>query len=139
GPTGLATIGAMQLVGVPMCDVDLPSVAHISDDEDYRFQMGVSTFGYEKQRHDGGVAYAWKDRAVMLRGGVHLRLVNVGPAGKVRQNDLGFPVCTVCGQSRSPLASDADLDDFRKLHVERCGKPVVPVGFYADVVADALS
>jgi hypothetical protein len=52
---------------------------------------------------------------------------------------LGYPVCLVCGQSRSPLASQADLQEFETSHLERCGKRVEPVGFYADIVADAIS
>ena len=50
-----------------------------------------------------------------------------------------YPVCTVCGQSVSPLSSDRQREHFEQSHEERCGKKIVPVGFYADVVADALS
>jgi hypothetical protein len=52
---------------------------------------------------------------------------------------LGYPVCLVCGQSRSPLASQADLQTFMQEHRLRCGKAVEPVGFYADVISDAVS
>src|ERR1019366_8819571 len=52
---------------------------------------------------------------------------------------LGYPVCLVCGQSRSPLASQAELQAFEQEHRLRCGKPVEPVGFYADVISDAIS
>jgi hypothetical protein len=45
----------------------------------------------------------------------------------------------VCGQSRSPLASQADLNQFSTDHRERCGRPVTNTGFFADVVADALT
>jgi hypothetical protein len=48
-------------------------------------------------------------------------------------------VCLVCGQSRSPLASQADQDSFRQEHAERCHQNVEPTGFYADIVADALT
>ena len=51
---------------------------------------------------------------------------------------LGYPVCTVCGQSVSPLSSQAQLTQFAESHSDRCGRAVTPVGFYADVVADAL-
>ena len=133
-------LGVASLRAIPICDVDLPHQSQISDDEDYRFQMPVSLYGYEQNRHNGGRAYLWQDKTIQLRQGVHLRLVNVGAAKLVRSGgDLGYPVCLVCGQSRSPLASEADRQAFAKEHLERCGQPVQPTGFFADVVADTLS
>jgi hypothetical protein len=132
-------LGAASLPAVPVCDVQLTHRSHISDEEDFRFQMPVTTFGTERGRHEAGMAFAWGERAVHFRKGVHLRLVNVGPARKVEENELGYPVCQVCGQSRTPFASVAELDKFGKDHAQRCGKPPVNVGFYADIVADALS
>lgn len=135
-----AGLGVASLRAIPICDVDLPHQSQISDDEDYRFQMAVSLFGYEQPRHNGGKAYSWDDKTIHLRRGVHLRLVNVGAANLVRSGErLGYPVCVVCGQSRSPLASDADRELFAKEHLERCGQPVQPTGFFTDVIADTLS
>lgn len=137
--TGMG-LGAILLAAVPICDVDLPHQAHISDDEDHRFQLAVSVFGYEQQRHGGGKAYRWGDKDVSLRSSVAIRLVNVGAAQLVRSTGtLGYPLCSVCGQSRSPLASQADLNQFMTDHRERCGRPVANTGFYADVTADALA
>lgn len=136
----VASLGTRTLSAVPICDVDLPHQSHISDEEDYRFQMGVSIYGYEQPRHGGGRAYQWGPRTVSLRSAVKLRLVNVGPSSKVQEeNALGYPVCRVCGQSRSPLASRADLDNFASEHRERCRTTLENIGFYADVTADALS
>lgn len=138
-PGATAGLGAAPLAAVPICDVDLPHQAHISDDEDHRFQLAVSVFGQEQQRHGAGTMYRWGERDVLVRSSVHLRMVNVGAAQLVRgTGTLGYPLCTVCGQSRSPLASQADLTQFSTDHRERCGRAVANVGFYADVVADAL-
>jgi hypothetical protein len=132
-------LGATALPAVPICDVDLPHQSHITDDEDYRFQLPVSVFGYEQARHGAGTMYRWGTKDVSLRASVHVRLVNVGAALLVRGTArLGYPLCLVCGQSRSPLASQADRDQFANDHRERCGRPVESVGFFADVVADAL-
>ncbi len=134
---GLGTVG---LQAIPICDVDLPHHAYINDEEDYRFQLGVSVLGHEKGRHGGGMAYRWGEKQLSFRRGVHLRLVNVGVTHRLRgDNELGFPVCLVCGQSRSPLASQADLDQFVQSHEDRCGRHVGRVGFFTDVVADALT
>lgn len=136
---GAIGLGTTALAAVPICDVDLPHQSHITDEEDHRFQLPVSVFGYEQSRHGAGKAFRWGAKDVSLRASVHIRLVNVGAAQLVRGTSrLGYPLCLVCGQSRSPLASQADRDQFANDHRERCGRPVESVGFFADIVADAL-
>lgn len=138
GEAQAAGMGAITLRAVPICDVDMPNQAHISDEEDYRFQMGVSIFGKEQDRHGEGRAYTWGGKEIVFRYGVHLRLANVGAAWRVRAGEVGYPVCLVCGQSRSPLASERELESFATEHQERCSQRVERTGFYADIVADAL-
>jgi len=116
-----SSLGSAQLRTIAVCDVDLIHQSHISDEEEVRFQMGVSVFGLEQNQHNGGMAYRWGERQLHHRRGVHLRLVNVGASRTIAQHGrFGYPVCTVCGQSVSPKAPE-------------------PVGFYADVVADVVS
>lgn len=142
GTDGAATaLGSTTLRAIPVCDVDMSHFSHISDDEEFRFQMPVSVFGYEQQRWSGGAAYRWGSRDLMHRRGVHLRLVNVGSTRRLEADSeqLGYPVCLVCGQSRSPFASQRELDHFREDHEQRCNRTVEATGFYADVVADCLT
>jgi len=134
-----ASLLSSALKAVPMCDVDLSHQSNISDDEDNRFQMPVTILGYEQDRHSGGLAFNWGVQPVQLRQNVHFRLVNVGPANRVRTNDLGYTICLVCGQSRSPFTSDRDLQLFLEDHKNRCGSDTEPTGVFADVIADALS
>lgn len=98
------------------------------------------SIGYDQQRHGGGRAFRWGQGQTLLHlRSQSLRLVNVGATSLVTgARRLGYPVCLVCGQSRSPLASQADRQRFEQDHLERCGRKVGPVGFYADVTADAL-
>lgn len=132
-------LGAVIIRAVPICDVELMHMNQITDDEDYRFQMPVSNFAKEQGRHGEGQAFAWGGRELHLRSGVHLRLVNVGEAKSTRAGRLGYLVCLVCGQSRSPLASQRDREEFAKYHEENCRQKVEPTGFFADIVADALT
>lgn len=138
---GAVALGATTLRAIPVCDVDMSHVSHISDDEEFRFQMPISVFGYEQERWSGGAAYRWGSRELMHRRGVHLRLVNVGSTRRLEADgeQLGYPVCLVCGQSRSPFASQRELDHFREDHEQRCNRTVEATGFYADVVADCLT
>jgi SOS-response transcriptional repressor LexA len=135
-----STLGGANLGTIAVSDVDLVHQSHISDEEELRFQLGVSVLGIERNQHNGGRAFNWGPRPVHLRHGVRLRLVNIG-ASRVIEKDarLGYPLCTVCGQSVSPLSSEKQRTHFTESHQERCGRTVEPVGFYADVVADALS
>lgn len=138
-----ATLGAAVLPTIAVCDVDLVHVSHISDDEELRFQMGVAVYGLEREQHNGGREYRWGEQVVHHRRAVRLRLVNVGASGVIekvtRPDRFGYPVCTVCGHSVSPLSSDAQRISFSETHKTRCGRKIEPVGFYADAVADALS
>ena len=102
--------------------------------------MGVAVYGLKLGQHSGGKAFRWGPRPVLLRRGVRMRLVNVGASAAIGSSgEFGYPVCTVCGQSVSPLSSERQLDEFRTAHAERCGRPPEAVGFYADVTADTLS
>ncbi len=135
-----SSLGSITLRAISICDVDLIHQSQISDEEETRFQMLVSIFGKELNRHNGGFIYSWGEKQVMLRRGVHLRLVNVGSSPSIEQrNQFGYPVCIVCGYSVSPLSSDRQMESFGKNHSERCGRTPEYIGFYADVNADCLS
>ena len=102
--------------------------------------MGVAVYGMERDQHNGGRAYRWGVQTVHHRRGVRLRMVNIGSTTAIDRFDrIGYPVCRVCGQSISPLSSERQREHFLQTHQERCGKPIIPVGFFADVVADILS
>ena len=135
-----STISGGTLSTLAVCDVDLAHQSQISDDEDYRFQMAVAVHGVEREGHRGGRAFQWGEQDALLRQGVELRLVNVGSSSAIGDGSgLGYPVCTVCGQSVSPLSSERQQREFAKSHLERCGRPVKRIGFHADVTADVLS
>jgi len=135
-----ATLGAVVLETIAVCDVDLVHQSHISDEEELRFQMSVAVYGMELDQHNGGRAHRWGTQALHHRRGVRLRMVNVGASSAIdRFERFGYPVCQVCGQSISPLSSDRQREHFEQTHRDRCGKQPLPIGFYADVVADVLS
>jgi hypothetical protein len=144
GPTNKAgnetsSMSVTQIPAVAICDVDAPHHSYISDDEDYRFQMSVAVFAQDQGRHSGGKLYEWGKSQLQLKHGLHMRLVNVGAASQVRSGALlGYPLCLVCGASRSAMSSRQELDKFNEHHTERCGRPIQTIAFYAEVVADAL-
>ncbi|MCB1221951.1 MAG: DEAD/DEAH box helicase [Planctomycetales bacterium] len=134
----VAALGAKVMRAISVCDVDLKHSSQISDEEETRFQMPVAVYGRELGRHNGGINYNWGNRQLTIREGVHLRMVNVGSSLKL-PDVLGYPICTVCGQSVSPLSSEKEHESFRERHNQYCGKPPENVGFFADIVADCLA
>lgn len=138
-PVAAQGMGVQHIHGVAICDVDAPHHSYISDDEDYRFQMPVAVYGYDQGRHSGGSAYDWGKGTLHLKRGLHMRLVNVGAASQVKAGGrLGYPLCLVCGHSRSPMSSGEEIEQFNKHHIDRCNRAVEHVSFHAEVVADAL-
>ena len=139
-PGAVTTLGGSVLQTMAVCDADLMHTSHISDEEELRFQLGVAIYGLELEEHSGGTAYLWGAQSVQLRRGVRMRLVNVGASAAIQgREELGYPICTVCGQSVSPLSSERQRSQFTDSHRERCGRVPRSIGFYANVVADALS
>ncbi|MFC1743114.1 DEAD/DEAH box helicase [Candidatus Riflebacteria bacterium] len=144
GDSPIASIssGAQEVRALPICDVDLSHFSHITDDEDFRFQMAVATYGYERKQWSGGEAYHWGNIDYQFRKNVFFRMLNVGPSIRVRgsvEGGLGYPVCMVCGQSRSPFSSRREQEKFTQGHFERCGQSIEWVGFYADFIADTIT
>ena len=136
---GAVGLGSTVLDAMPIGDVTLPHQSHITDDEEHRFQLPVTIYGLMRKRRGGGRAFHWGDTAVRHVVGQSLRLVNVGATSVIRaRSELGYPVCRVCGQCRSPLASKKDRDRFEQDHRQRCHQEGMTTGFYADVVADSI-
>ena len=136
-PTG--ALGSQELVALAMTDVQLIHISQISDEEDNRFQMSVGVFGVERGQHEGGQAWTWGKDPVQLRKATRFRMVNVGAKSELEKNqNLGYPVCSVCGASVSPFSSTLQQSDFAEKHLAWCGKAPTRIGFFADVIADSL-
>ncbi len=129
---------AAMLSGLPISDADISYLSRISDEEQNRFQMPVAVLGYLKRNHRGGQVYTISGKEVQHRYGQHVRLVNVGPADRVKRGDLGYPICSVCGAVRSPYASESELTHFKQVHQERCGKEPEPLAVTTDGRVDGI-
>lgn len=137
---GASSLGSDTIKTISVCDVDLVHQSQISDEEENRFQMPVAVYGRERNRHNGGTSFSWGEKTLTLRRGVHLRMVNVGSSYSIEQRQtLGYPICSVCGQSISPLSSERQQEQFLQSHSERCGRQPSNVGFFADIIADCLT
>lgn len=127
-----------DLLAYPLSDVIMAHSSTISDDEDNRFQMPVAIYALDLDTHNGGTAYNWGGKTAQHLYAARYRMVNVGASNKVAAEELGYPTCTYCGQTRSPYSSKIELENFEKWHAERCGVQPRPLGFYADLTVDSL-
>jgi ATP-dependent helicase YprA (DUF1998 family) len=137
--TQIVSASSVELLCIPMGDVNLTHISRIGDGEENRFQLPVVVIGSEQGRHAGGQAYRCGDVDALFRRNVHFRLVNAGASSEFSDGNLGFLVCRVCGDSRSPFSSDTEIEKFLEKHRERCAQEPGRVGFYTDAVADAIS
>jgi len=128
----------VELPGLPIADVDLAHVSPIRDEETDRFQVPVTILGMARRHRRAGTAWTFGERTVHHVLGQGLRLVNAGPADRVRAGEPGYPVCIVCGATRSPYASPREHQDFTDWHLKHCGRRPLWLALTANVVADAL-
>jgi hypothetical protein len=140
-PSDYASDTLQTIQAIPMCDLDLVFMSHVSDEEQSRFRMPVFMTGLLKPQHRGIDQYRVQgsDRKELSHHhGQSIRLINVGPADQVSQGRLGFPICAVCGATRSPYGSDAEINHFREGHKKSCGIEPTSLALSADSQVDGL-
>ncbi|MBM3501417.1 MAG: DUF1998 domain-containing protein, partial [Armatimonadetes bacterium] len=131
--------------GVPfsslrLVDVELEPLGHISDQQEYRVMVGYNVIASLLPEHRGGEAGQVGTVPFRRLEDARLRLVNLGPRSSRTSapDGVGFPVCTVCGEARSPFASPAEIENFSKGHEEVCGRGTSWVALHADVRSELL-
>lgn len=138
GGGGYSTPDIVTLGGLQISDVDLAPSGRINDEEVERFQLSVVIVGMARRHRRGGAYYRAGAGPILHILGQGLRLVNIGAADRVRQGELGYPTCTVCGVTRSPYAQPGDLERFVDIHKERCGAIPERVAYTSDATVDVL-
>ena len=130
----------LDFVGIPIHDVEMSFKTHIDDDERFRFRMPVEIAGYLRDEHRGGARYQAGDFDFEHRLGQGVRLVNIGPGYLVSGGEpqLGYPLCRICGATRSPDAHENVIENFVEKHTKSCGKPPQLHALTADTDVDLL-
>ncbi|MFV9631881.1 MAG: DEAD/DEAH box helicase [Methanosarcinales archaeon] len=124
---------SVTVMGLPICDIDIGFISHVSDEESNRYKLPVYIAGYLQSFNRGGISYTSGENEFDHLIGQAIRLVNVGPSNRVIDEKYGYPICIVCGGTRSPYASEKEIEDFKKYHLKSCGKEP---GWYA-ITSDA--
>lgn len=129
----------IEIEGIPISNVDLTFLSHVSDSDDYRFRMACRTAGYLQNYHRGGEIYSINDLEIHHIHGQKIRFVNVGPIAKEIDLKFGYPICIVCGATRSPFASEKEIEHFIEHHSKKtCGKEPDYYALTTDADVDIL-
>jgi ATP-dependent helicase YprA (DUF1998 family) len=142
--TAAATEGGnrehQRIESFQMTDVELRHDQEIDDTSDARRQIAYTILGALLERHQGG--YESKAGEFILRylRRAEVRLINLGPALNVTQPTpkIGFPVCPVCGETRNPFASQAEIDNFTLSHKKHCHTDILWAAMHVDVESDVV-
>ena len=128
----------MPIDALPLTDLDLAHESRITEDENLRFSMPVTVLGRLRKHNRGGKGYKIGDQEVSYLRGQGIELVNVGEAGRVKDNKIGYWICSVCGAAKSPYAVPTEIQQFLKIHKERCGKDVTDLALAVQADVDLL-
>jgi hypothetical protein len=120
-PDGYAETEQRSIAAMPICDVEMAFMSHVSDEEQNRFRLPVFIVGILREENRGEDQYRSGEMLFSHLHGQRIRLINVGPSDRVAEGDLGYPVCTKCGGTRSPYASEREINSFRELHKNKAG------------------
>ena len=135
GDASYGQTGGVPIDALPLTDLDLAHESRITEDENLRFSMPVSVLGRLRKHNRGGKGIKIGDQDVSYLRGQGIELVNLGEAGRVKNQELGHWICSVCGAAKSPYAVPTEINQFLKIHKERCGKEVtrLALSVHADV------
>lgn len=123
---------------LPINDLTLNYTSRIVDEELNRFQMPVNVMGELEKYHNGIKVYSINNMTLYHHFGQKIRLVNIGPSDKVREGHMGYPICSVCGATRSPYSSDKEIKTFIDKHTKSCGNAPVNLLLYTDSIVDGI-
>jgi len=129
-----------EFTSFQLTDVEMFRAQNIDDRESRRRRVGFKVLGLTLPEHGGGMRGRVGGQEVVLLERHRIRLQNLGE--RKRGGPLPFtlfPLCRICGETRSARASEAEIEEFiedhRKLHHE---ESVDRYGLHVDLVSDTL-
>ncbi|MFW5739161.1 MAG: helicase-related protein, partial [Myxococcota bacterium] len=102
-----------------LTDVEMQRRQDIDDRERARRRVFFHVYGSVIERHAGGQQGSVGNLQIRFYRRQDLRLVNLGINAKTQHGYSLFPICTTCGATRSPAATEAELERFAQDHAKR--------------------
>lgn len=122
-----------------LVDVEMEQLQNIDDRSELRRRIAFDIQGMLLQRHNGGEGGRVGEKRYQKLHQETVRLVNLGPTRIGPTGIQGFPLCPICGETRSPNATSEEINRFRDRHRERCN--VLDIQFHAlhvEIQSDVL-
>ena len=113
----------VKVVSYQLVDVEMRRKQDIDDRERGRHRVHFIAHGMTLTHHAGGhegKIGAYTCRYLRRQG---LRLVNLGVPSRKEPKFSLFPMCTICGATRSPTATEAEIERFDTDHQKLHGQP----------------
>ncbi|MCK6580970.1 MAG: DEAD/DEAH box helicase [Anaerolineae bacterium] len=139
-PTEGGNTNIQSITSYRLTDVEMEQAESINDQVEVRHRIAFDIRGMLMDSHKGGLHGRVGGRQFRFLRGETVRLVNLGMIKPNPVGVQGFPLCPVCGETRSPNnLSLEEYNRFRTQHSERCG--IDSVGFFSlhvDLNSDVL-
>lgn len=138
GMEGASAAPTTLISSIQLPDVEIKRQEDIHDREKGRQRVSFVMLGMLRESHGIGKMAKLDLRELALIQKQHLQLVNLGRPQKGPTPFSGFPICLICGATRSPTATLAELQRFDEDHLKTChrtpARPALHVEFYSDVL-----
>lgn len=124
-----------------LTDIEMDLEQGIDDRSEYRYRMAFDIYGTLLNQHKGGQGGRVGDRQYRYLRQENVRLVNIGPTrpDPASPQGIGFPICPHCGETRSPHASEAEIQSFREAHQKRCKvRDIIWTAIHVEMRSDVL-
>lgn len=123
-----------------LTDVEMVQQKDIDDRRENRYRFAYDIYGMVLEAHHGGRAGKIGNKEYQLLRQSTVRLVNLGPSNRGPASPgRGFPVCTQCGETRSPRASEREIEVFREAHQKHCRVPdILWTAIHVEIPSDVL-
>lgn len=122
---GGTTSGAEELESLLLTSVELKRHQDINDSEKQRRRIGFEVLGQPLEKHKGGRYGEIAGLTFKFLSKESLRIVNLGVRRSGEPGYSLFPVCSICGETRSPTMTERELETFREVHKKAHGRDTV--------------
>jgi len=129
--------GSPQIIkSVPLADIQLKYIDRVNSSEEFRRGMSVEILGKPLDHHSGGEIYEVGEKEIHFMKNQKVLLLNTGATFLEMK---GYPICSVCGGTRSPMASVREIDFFIEHHRDKsCGRSPEFYAIHTETEVDGI-
>ncbi len=129
-----------QIISYRLTDVEMELNQSIDDRREMRRRVAFNILGFLLGQHNGGKQGFVGEVYLRYLYQETVRLVNLGPTRLGPAQIKGFPMCPVCGETRSPHSTNEEIQRFREVHRNQCKTTdILFTALHVDILSDVLT